>query len=419
MTFEFFLPHNGTFKNIHLNITDKKQNKIYTFRTSLQILEKEWNTAKQRPNNIYLKKSKKLNVKLDGLKKELADYMRAQRSDKIHLKQRTMAKIIKLICSTSINKVSKENISYPENSLLYYMQWYISIKKGLICNSTFKRYKVFFHLLERFEGFLCKKLYLEDINTDFIKDFMAFGKEEEYSDNTIVRTIHFVKTILNFAERKGIRTHVRELEIRREKQHCELATLSEKEIMEIKSTEVSVEMQYAKDWLLISCYTGQRFSDFMRFSKEQLIKVNSKICISFTQQKTHKKILLPLHPTVMSTLKRYDGNFPPPLDMKQYNNSIKQIAKQAQLRNLIKAKKRIGHRVKCYDMEKWEVLSSHIGRRSFATNFYGKIPTPLLMDATGHSTEQMFLRYINPLDEDRILSLSSYFDRVYQERMVV
>jgi integrase len=87
--------------------------------------------------------------------------------------------------------------------------------------------------------------------------------------------------------------------------------------------------------------------------------------------------------------------------------------------DLIKAKKRIGHRMKCYDMEKWEVLSSHIGRRSFATNFYGKIPTPLLMDATGHSTEQMFLRYINPLDENRILSLSSYFERVYQERMVV
>lgn len=417
MTFEFFLPHSGTCKNIHLNITDKQQNKIYRFRTSLQILEKDWDTIKQRPTNIYLKKYKKLNAKLDGLKKEVAEYIRVKRSGKSQVKQREIAKTIKWICSS--NKVSKEHVNYPENSFLYYMQWYISIKKGLICNSTIKRYKVFFHLLERFEGFLCKKLYLEDINIDFIKNFMFFGKEEEYSDNTIVRTIHFVKTILNFAERKGVRTHVRELEIRREKQHCELATLSEREILQINSTIVSDEMQYAKDWLLISCYTGQRFSDFMRFSKEQLINVNNKICIGFTQRKTHKKILLPLHPVVMNILKRYDGNFPPSLDMRQYNCSIKEIAKQAQLKGLIKAKKRVGHRVKCYNMEKWEVLSSHIGRRSFATNFYGKIPTPLLMDATGHSTEQMFLRYINPLDENRILSLSSYFDRVYKDRMVV
>ncbi len=418
MTFEFFLPNCGTNKNIHLSIIDEKKNKINTFRTSLCILEDDWDKNKQRPKNIYLKNYKKLNAKLDCLKKELAEHICYKHSEKVIAKHHTIAKIIKWICSS--NDISK-NIEqdYPRNSLLYFMQWYINTKKGLVCNSTFKRYNVFIRLLERFEGFVCRRLYVDEINIDFIRDFMAFGREELYSENTIIRTIHFVKTILNFAERKGIRTCVRELEIRREKQHRELVTLSEREILQINSTVVSEEMQYAKDWLLISCYTGQRFSDFMRFSKQQLIKINNKVCISFTQKKTHKKILLPLHPVVMNILKRYEGNFPPTLDMQQYNNSIKEIAKQAQLRDLIKAKKRIGHRMKCYDMEKWEVLSSHIGRRSFATNFYGKIPTPLLMDATGHSTEQMFLRYINPLDENRILSLSSYFERVYQERMVV
>ena len=62
-------------------------------------------------------------------------------------------------------------------------------------------------------------------------------------------------------------------------------------------------------------------------------------------------------------------------------------------------------------MEKWATLSSHIGRRSFATNFYGKIPTPLLMEATGHTTENVFLKYINPVDENRVISLSNYFNR--------
>ena len=33
-------------------------------------------------------------------------------------------------------------------------------------------------------------------------------------------------------------------------------------------------------------------------------------------------------------------------------------------------------------------------RRSFATNFYGKIETPLLMNITGHSKESTFLTYI-------------------------
>ncbi|WP_343643998.1 hypothetical protein [Chryseobacterium sp.] len=60
-------------------------------------------------------------------------------------------------------------------------------------------------------------------------------------------------------------------------------------------------------------------------------------------------------------------------------------------------------------------MSSHIGRRSFATNFYGKIPTPLLMEATGHSTEKMFLQYINPVNIDRAVQLSNYFDKIHNE----
>jgi site-specific recombinase XerD len=411
MTFEFFLPETGTLKNIHLSLTDTQINKTFTFRTSLRIHAENWDMEKQRPVNIYLKKFKRLNAKLDVLKKQLAEHIREKRLKKKQIQHRPLSILVKTICAGHSPELY-------DNSLLYYMQKYIEAKKELICHSTYKRYKVFFHLLERFEGFLCKRLYLDEINSDFIKDFMIFGREEEYSDNTIYRTIHFVKTILNFAERKGIRTAVRELEIRRDRQDKEIVTLTEGEILQIKNTEVPEELRATKDWLLISCYTGQRFSDFMSFSKEQLIKINNKACINFTQQKTHKKILLPLHPVVLHAINRNNDDLPPRLDILHYNQGIKKIARLANITKTIKARKRIGHRVKSVFIEKCEILTSHIGRRSFATNFYGKIPTPLLMDATGHSTEQMFLQYINPVDKDRILSLSTYFDKMYEERAV-
>ncbi len=60
-------------------------------------------------------------------------------------------------------------------------------------------------------------------------------------------------------------------------------------------------------------------------------------------------------------------------------------------------------------IQKWEAITSHIGRRSFASNFYGKIPTALLMEATGHSTEQMFNRYISSADTERTRALMAYF----------
>jgi len=411
MTFEFFLSKNGSLKNIHLNLLDKEFNESFTFRTSLRITEENWDEKKQRPTNIYLKKYKNLNNKLDKIKLKLAELIYKNRKEQKISQQKALSKEIKEICFN-------EKESLPENSLLFFISSYIDSRKELICNSTYKRYNVFYHLLERFEGSTCKRLYIEEINSDFIKDFIIFGREEEYSENTIYRTVHFVKTILNYAERKGIRTAVRELEIRREKQSKEIVTLTEKEIAQIKETDVPQELKAAKDWLLISCYTGQRFSDFIHFTTEKLKYINGKMCISFIQQKTQKKILLPLHQIVISTFFRNGNNFPKAMGIQQYNEEIKEVARLAQLNETVRARKRIGHRSKDVKTEKWNLVSSHIGRRSFATNFYGKIPTPLLMQATGHSTEQMFQRYINPVDNGRVMDLSNYFDRIYQEHKI-
>lgn len=282
MTFEFFLPENGTQKNIHLKLTDTLHNKMYTFRTHLRISKEDWDKEKQRPANIYLKKHKMLNAKLNEIKKAVAEYLRVQCLKKKQPLQRVISQKIKEICTG-------KQVELPENSLLYYMQWYISIKNGLICDSTYKRYLVFFHLMERFEGFICKRLFVEEVDADFVKNFILFGKEEEYSESTICRTIHFVKTILNFAERKGIKTCVRELEIRREKHSKEMITLTESKITKIEQTEVPKELQSAKDWLLISCFTGQRFSDFMHFNTEQLKEINGKPAYHLFSKKPKRK----------------------------------------------------------------------------------------------------------------------------------
>jgi hypothetical protein len=37
------------------------------------------------------------------------------------------------------------------------------------------------------------------------------------------------------------------------------------------------------------------------------------------------------------------------------------------------------------------------------------------MQATGHSTEQMFLNYINPVNYARVISLGNYFEKIYAE----
>jgi hypothetical protein len=58
---------------------------------------------------------------------------------------------------------------------------------------------------------------------------------------------------------------------------------------------------------------------------------------------------------------------------------------------------------------KYELITSHVGRRSFATNNYGRIPTALLINVTGHATEAMFLEYIGKTETEKAKQLAEYF----------
>ena len=62
---------------------------------------------------------------------------------------------------------------------------------------------------------------------------------------------------------------------------------------------------------------------------------------------------------------------------------------------------------------KYSVIASHDLRRSFATNFFGKIPTPILMNMTGHNREATFMTYIGS-DPNRDALADRFMEGVQQ-----
>ncbi|MNS63511.1 Phage integrase family protein [compost metagenome] len=63
--------------------------------------------------------------------------------------------------------------------------------------------------------------------------------------------------------------------------------------------------------------------------------------------------------------------------------------------------------------EKHKLITTHSFRRSFCTNYYKKIPTPVLMGISGHSKESIFRVYINApedTDENADLFMKFYSD---------
>ena len=189
-------------------------------------------------------------------------------------------------------------------------------------------------------------------------------------------------------------------------------TFKELEALENKQFENDY-LDNARDWLIISCYTGQRVSDFLRFHTDMIRVESGKSLLEFTQKKTGKLMTVPLHNKVLQILKKRNGNFPRQISDQRYNDYIKEVCNLTGLNNKIQGGKQLetsnGIRKVTGVYPKYELVTSHIGRRSFAANFYGTIPTTYLIYITGHSSEAMFLNYIGKSNKDLAMEISNYF----------
>jgi integrase len=313
----------------------------------------------------------------------------------------------------------KQEAKHIPTDLISFIDYYIEQRKDEVKPTSIKKYYVVKHKMERFQVYRGKQIYIDDINEDFKKEFVRYYKAESYSKNTMHRELVILKTFCKYARRKGVEVHLELDGLRLDRGKAIIIYLSFDELETIgKTVYVDDYLINARDWLIISCYTGQRVSDFMRFTKDMIRVEDGKKLIEFQQYKTDKLMTVPLHPKVIEILNKRSGEFPRPISDQRYNEYIKIVCEDAEINERIKGKKqsniskdkkisKIRNVVGIYP--KHELVTSHIGRRSFSSNFYGTIPTTLLINVTGHSTEAMFLNYIGKSNKDLAMELTKYF----------
>jgi integrase len=174
--------------------------------------------------------------------------------------------------------------------------------------------------------------------------------------------------------------------------------------------------------LIIGVWTGARVSDLLNFTKKNI----KNGFIEYTAIKTNQKIILPLHQHVRKILETNNGEFPRKISSQKFNDYIKKVclkidmieevegSKSIDINEGVKGSKRVKIKKKVFrkvkgTYKKYELVSSHICRRSFATNHYGKLPTPVIMAVTGHTTEKMFLNYIGKTASDNAETLNKFW----------
>jgi integrase len=303
-------------------------------------------------------------------------------------------------------------------TLVDYFDFYREKQKANLAKSSYNKLAVVKNFLIRLEKQLKSKILISEVNDDFKQRYLELGFKENYSQNYLARNFKFIKTICYDAEMRGIKIDAQLRKLKIKENPTNIIYLSKEEIELIQKVELKREaLLNARDWLLISCETAQRVSDFLGYKKEDIRyqKNNSGKEIPFleiVQKKTKTAISIPLSSKVISILSKRNGNFPRRISDQKYNEHIKEIAKEAGLIYLVSGSKQnlSLKRKEIAEFPKWQLVTSHIGRRSYATNNFGKIPTRLIMTMTGHKTEREFLKYIGKSETSMAMQLAEYVD---------
>lgn len=396
--------------NIRLLYRDGGEDYVYGAKTLLKVDKEYWEKYhnQKRPKNIEIaNKQKEVNAEMNNI-------------------QNFVLNALEKVSPTEINKAwlfskmdsyynrEPDRVRIPQG-LVAFIPYYIKDRGADITHSTVKKLNVVKNKLARYEKEKNVILLISEINEQFRNDFVDYCSKENYAIGTTQRDLVFVKTFCNYAFEKGLEVDRNLNKVRiKVKKEIKHPYLSLAELEQIEKIELNESLSNVRDWLVISCHTGQRVSDFMDFNANKIMMVNEKPLLEFKQKKTGKLMIIPVLPKVAEILKKRDGQFPKRISDQKYNNYLKDICKEAGINEKIEGSKKVKIAEKKYRKEegmyeKWELVSSHIGRRSFATNFYGKMPTGRLIFMTGHTTEKMFLQYIGKSDKDTALELFNYF----------
>lgn len=120
-------------------------------------------------------------------------------------------------------------------------------------------------------------------------------------------------------------------------------------------------------------------------------------------------MVIPLNKIVVSILKKRKFRFEKIFSTWYYSKSIKKIAKYAGFNEKVIFYRTEKGKLVEKTFEKWQLMSTHTARRSFATNAYlSGVPTLVIMRITGHSTEHSFMRYIRANSLVNALAAGNY-----------
>lgn len=281
---------------------------------------------------------------------------------------------------------------------------------------TIRTYEQTLRVLKAFSSKKHRKIGFDDIDIPFYSQFVYFLTNEyksevngnSYKINTVGKHITNLKTFMQNAVDKKITTNTsyKAKSFKVVHEAVDKIYLTQIEIDSIYKFDLSKnkKLDNARDIFIIGCETGLRISDLKRLCEENIIEDEGDRFIRIEMRKTEKSVTIPISSRVEEIFVKYkkhtENIFPKAISDQKMNEYIKEIASKIDiLKDTVSFTTTINDKRVSVSKAKFELISNHTARRSFATNAVIRgIPRTMVMAMTGHKTEKSFNRYIR-MDE--------------------
>lgn len=286
----------------------------------------------------------------------------------------------------------------PANDKLNFFQFAENITNNYSSISRRPLFKQCISVIKDFAQHTGYFIDFETINRTFFDKFVTYMNEiKKFATNTKHKHVISLRYFMAEAMESGLHNNNSFKKFTAKKQQAMKIYLNDTELQKIFDLNLDDNkrlMQY-RDSFLIGCYTGLRFSDFSTLTKDNI----SGDFIKIKTDKTNAFVVIPINSNLRTILNKYDVL--PSFSTQTLNKNIVKVGKLAGINTITQKYKEAGLVTAMQNVPKYELITSHTGRRSFATNCYkAGIPAKQIMLITGHKTESEFFKYIQISQEE-------------------
>lgn len=168
------------------------------------------------------------------------------------------------------------------------------------------------------------------------------------------------------------------------------------EIQRIQMLSLPPHIDLYRDIFLFQCFTGLRYSDVFKLRCSDI----SGETMTLVTQKTGVALHNKLNRYALEIVDKYSGRYGerlfPAVSLTNINHFVKQIGKLAEINEPVTKVEYRNHRRNEITLPKWQLMSSHVGRKTFVVNSLDMgLTATQVIGYTGHSSITAMQPYIS------------------------